>query len=51
MDTFSFLIDGFALAIQPANLIYAAIGVLIGRRCSSRYRPGTDGGTSASRDL
>lgn len=30
MDTFSFLIDGFALAIQPANLIYAAIGVLIG---------------------
>lgn len=30
MDIFSFLIDGFALAIQPANLVYAAIGVLIG---------------------
>ena len=30
METLSFLIDGFALAIQPANLIYAAIGVLIG---------------------
>ncbi|TCU37199.1 tripartite tricarboxylate transporter permease [Rhizobium azibense] len=30
MGSISFLIDGFSLAIQPANLIYAAIGVMIG---------------------
>ncbi|WP_064697347.1 tripartite tricarboxylate transporter permease [Rhizobium aegyptiacum] len=30
MESLSFLMDGFAVAIQPANLIYAALGVLIG---------------------
>ncbi|PDT80153.1 tripartite tricarboxylate transporter permease [Sinorhizobium sp. BJ1] len=30
MDAINLLIDGFSLAIQPANLIFAAIGVFIG---------------------
>ncbi|ACP22230.1 hypothetical protein NGR_b07720 (plasmid) [Sinorhizobium fredii NGR234] len=30
MDAINLLLEGFALAIQPANLIFAAIGVFIG---------------------
>ncbi|RCS22093.1 tripartite tricarboxylate transporter permease [Phyllobacterium salinisoli] len=30
MDAIHLLIEGFSLAIQPANLVFAAIGVLIG---------------------
>ncbi|WP_225766663.1 tripartite tricarboxylate transporter permease [Inquilinus sp. Marseille-Q2685] len=30
MDTFSFLAQGFAVALQPVNLLYALIGVTLG---------------------
>ncbi|MET4690835.1 TctA family transporter [Sinorhizobium fredii] len=30
MDAINLLIEGFSLAIQPANLIFAVIGVFIG---------------------